>query len=315
MKAMVYTAPLTLELLEVDEPAVTEGEVLIKVTAAGICGSELEGFASQSPFRRPPLIMGHEFAGIRVADAKAVVVNPLVACGQCDLCLRGLPNVCRHRRIIGIQRDGGFAEYVAVPAANCHLLDDAAPSSTAALIEPLANSVHAVRLALRSAPDVGRIGVIGAGMLGVAMTIVAKAMTEASVTVTDLSRERLAVAESAGADSLAETLVGEYDVVFDAVGLGQTRRAAVESIRPGGTAVFLGLHSDDPGFDGRDIIRNEKQVIGSFCYTDADFSEAVPLRSAVRPEWLDERPLDEGVEAFTELLESVPTTIKTVLLP
>lgn len=315
MKAVVYTAPLTLELLDVDRPIASDGDVLVKVTAVGICGSELEGFANQSPFRKPPLIMGHEFAGIRVADGRAVVVNPLIACGRCDLCRRGLPNVCRDRQIIGIQRDGGFAEYVAVPAANCHLLDDAVPSSTAALIEPLANSVHAMRLALRDAPDVEHIGIIGAGMLGIAMTLAAKAMTGASVTITDLSRDRLAVAESAGANRLVQSLVGEFDVVFDAVGTGQTRKVAVESIRPGGTAIFLGLHSDAPGFDGRDVIRNEKRVAGSFCYTDADFSEAVPLSSAVRAEWLDERPLAEGVEAFEELLDSVPTTIKTVLVP
>ena len=136
MKAVVYSAPLTLEYRDVEEPRVLAGEVLVKVSAVGICGSELEGFANQSP---------------------------LIACGRCNLCLRGLSNVCRNRQIIGIQRDGGFAEYVAVPSANYHLLDASVPFAEAAFIEPLANSVHAVRLALGQAPDAGRIGIVGAG--------------------------------------------------------------------------------------------------------------------------------------------------------
>ena len=254
MRAVAYTAPLTLELLDVEEPTIPEGEVMVKVAAAGICGSELEGFANQSP---------------------------LIACGRCDLCLRGLSNVCRNRQIIGIQRDGGFAEYVAVPSANCHLLDASVPFAEAALIEPLANSVHAVRLALGQAPDAGRIGIVGAGMPGVAMTLVAKAMTGASVTMTDLSADRLAVAESAGADETGASLIREFDVVFD----------------------------------GRDVIRNEKRAIGSFCYTDTDVAVAVPLGGRVRSEWLDLQALDDGVAAFTRLLETVPTTIKTVLVP
>ena len=97
MKAMVYTAPLELKILEVDVPEPLEGEVLVRVRAAGICGSELEGVASRSPFRVPPLIMGHEFVGNRADNGDFVIVNPVVSCFNCDLCLRGLTNVCRHR--------------------------------------------------------------------------------------------------------------------------------------------------------------------------------------------------------------------------
>ena len=110
MKAIVYTAPLELQFQEVDEPTPGPGEVLVDVDAVGICGSELEGFANQSPFRVPPLIMGHEFSGRRADTGQPVVINPLVSCQQCDLCLRGKPNLCRNRKIIGIHRSGGFAE-------------------------------------------------------------------------------------------------------------------------------------------------------------------------------------------------------------
>lgn len=315
MKAIVYSAPLTLELKEVDPPLAREGEVIVKVEAVGICGSELEGFASQSPFRVPPLVMGHEFAGIRTGDGRPVVVNPLISCGVCDSCLRGAANVCRNRVIVGIQRDGGFAEYVAVPAENCHELPADVPLRNAALVEPLANAVHALRLARTHTRDIRRVGVIGSGMVGVAVTVVTKALGVEYVAVSDLSPERLALAAGAGADAVGPELEGEFDVVFDAVGLGATRATAVRAIRPDGAVVFLGLHAADAGFDGRELIRDEKRVIGSFCYTDDDFAVAVGLVREVRAEWFDVRPLEQGVEAFTSLLDAVPATIKTVLVP
>ena len=315
MKAVVYSAPLTLEYLDVDEPRAQEGEVLVKVSAVGICGSELEGFASQSPFRKPPLVMGHEFSGIRMDTNTPVVVNPLIGCWKCDLCQRGMPNLCRNRQILGIHLDGAFAEYVSVPVANCHdLAPDVSPVS-AAMIEPLANAIHALRLALTQIPDAARIGVVGAGMLGLAVAVVAKARGMGHIAVTDLSAERLKLADAAGADAVGAALEGEFDVIFDAVGTGDTRRISVESVRPGGVAVFVGLHSDVPGFDGRDIVRNEKHILGTFCYTDPDFAAAANLVDRVRPEWFGVRPLSEGVEAFTELLTTVPSTVKTVLLP
>ena len=116
MQAMVYSAPLTLELSDVEEPTAAEGEVLVEVETVGICGSELEGFKTQSPFRVPPLIMGHRFfPGRRLDTGERVAVNPLIACRSCDLCLRGRPNICRKRKLIGIQQSGAFAELVAVP--------------------------------------------------------------------------------------------------------------------------------------------------------------------------------------------------------
>src|SRR5688500_18062371 len=108
VKAIVYTAPSTMEFLDVEEPHARPGETLIEVAAVGICGSELHGI--QSPgFRKPPLVMGHELAGT-TSDGRRVVVHPVVACGRCDLCLRGLANVCRNRTIVGIHFSGGFGE-------------------------------------------------------------------------------------------------------------------------------------------------------------------------------------------------------------
>lgn len=315
MRAMVYTAPLELQIRDVPEPEPGDGEVLVDVEAVGICGSELEGFANRSPFRVPPLIMGHEFAGRRVTDGQAVVVNPLVACGTCDLCLRGRPNLCRKRVIVGIHRSGGFAERVAVPAANCHPVPDALGFERAALIEPIANAVHAFRLAQFYDQLPCAVGIIGAGTLGVATAVVALARGVRNVAVTDLEEARLKIAGDAGANRTGRELEGEFDMVFDAVGSAQTRAASVERLRPGGTAVWIGLHGSEAGFDGLDLIRGEKRVLGTFCYHYEDFRAAVDLASSFEPAWLATRPLEEGVGVFTGLIEQPSAAMKTLLIP
>ncbi len=169
MKALVFTAPGTLELLDVPEPDPAPGEVLVQVRAAGICGSELHG-ARQPGFRKPPLIMGHEFAGVS-ATGDPVVINPILSCGHCGRCRRGLRNVCADRQIIGVHRAGGFAERVAVPASALRPLPPGLPWETAALIEPAANAVHAWNLA-RGAQG-ARVGVIGCGAIGLLCLAVA----------------------------------------------------------------------------------------------------------------------------------------------
>ena len=235
MQALVYSAPLTLELQDVPEPKPGPGEVVVEVAAAGICGSELEGFRSQSPFRVPPLIMGHELAGRRADDGTPVAVNPLIACGACDLCLRGLPNVCRNRALVGIHRAGGFAERVAVPESSLVPLPADADLPRAALIEPFANGVHAWQLALAQDPAIAKVGIVGAGMLGLAVALVALEAGVREVAIADVSPKRLATAASIGVPVTAAALEGEHDVIFDAVGSETTRAASLARLRPGGS--------------------------------------------------------------------------------
>jgi 2-desacetyl-2-hydroxyethyl bacteriochlorophyllide A dehydrogenase len=315
MKAMVYTAPLELQLLDVDEPKPLDGEVLVEVAAVGICGSELEGFANQSPFRVPPLIMGHEFAGIRVDDGTRVVVNPVVACRQCDLCLRGLTNICRKRAILGIQRPGGFAERVVVPSLNCFALPENVSMEAAVLVEPLANAVHAFRLAQNYDSLPLRVGVIGAGTLGFLVAMVARDRGVPYVAISDLSPERRSAAVATGASSIDEFLEGEFDVVFDAVGSPSTRNASLELLRPGGTAVWIGLHGSDPGIDGLTLIRNEKRVLGTFCYQDQDYRAAIARAATLDVGWISKFPLDQGVEVFQRLVGGDVSSVKTLLIP
>jgi threonine dehydrogenase-like Zn-dependent dehydrogenase len=315
MRAMVYTAPLELELQDVPEPSAAPGEAIVEVKAAGICGSELEGFRSQSPFRVPPLIMGHEFAGVRTDSGESVIVNPLVTCGRCDLCLRGLTNVCRVRALVGVQRPGGFAERVAVPETSLHPLPAGMSFAQGAVVEPLANAVHALRLAQEHDPQPLRVGVIGAGTLGLATGIVARRLGVRDVQIADLDDARLATAESEGLHAAGDRLAGEFDVVVDAVGAAATRRSSVERIRPGGTAVWLGLHDPDAGFDSLDLVRGERRVLGTFAYVDRDFRAAISIAAELEPGWLTTRPLDEGVDTFRGLLDGPSKATKTLLVP
>jgi threonine dehydrogenase-like Zn-dependent dehydrogenase len=315
MKAMVYTAPLELEILDVDEPRAAPGEVLVEVAAVGICGSELEGFANQSPFRVPPLIMGHEFAGVRLDTGDAVVVNPVVSCGRCDLCLRGLANLCRARKIVGIHRAGAFAERVAVPEFNCYPLPGEVPLLNAALVEPLANAIHAFRLAQAYDPCPLRVGVIGAGTLGFLTALVAHDRRVPAVEVADLSPERRAFVMSAGATLVTEQLAGEFDVIFDTVGSAQTRASSLELLRPGGTAVWIGLHGPETGVDGLALIRGEKRILGTFCYQDLDYRASVARVATLEPPGLATYPLETGVETFERLVAGDVSSLKTMLLP
>lgn len=312
MKAMVYTAPLELQILDVPEPVPAAGEALLRVRSAGICGSELEGIRSKSPFRVPPLVMGHEFGAERVDNGDGVVVNPIVACSRCDLCLRGHANLCRFRSVVGIHRAGGFAELVAVPECNIYAKPNHMSWEQAALVEPLANAVHAWRLVADRAP--ARVGILGAGTIGLVMLLIAGARGALDVDVADLSPDRLAVATRLGASSVDKELTGEYDVVFDAVGAASTRRASVELLRPGGAAVWLGLHSEDPGFGGLGLVRMEKAVLGSFAYTDQDFRQALRMAETVDASWVTSFPLEFGVQVFTELMQGRTDIIKAQLI-
>mgnify|MGYP001233693583 CR=1 FL=1 len=313
MKAIVYTDPHRLEYLDVPEPVAGPGEVIVDSKAVGICGSELEGVATESPFRVPPLIMGHEFAGIRVDTGEHVVVNPMVACLACDLCDRGMQNICRNRAIIGIQRHGGYGERVAVPEINVVPVDPRVPFTTLALTEPFANAAHALRLLLATDPWPQRVGVIGCGMVGYALAVMARHRGIPEVVVADRSSDRLAFAAAHGADTTNE-LTGEFDAVFDTVGSAGTRHASLALVRPGGTAMWVGLHEPASDADSLAMIRFEKRVLTSFCYDPTDFRAAARFVGSLSTEFIRVLPLSSGVEAFTELLGGPIPAIKTVLV-
>ena len=311
MQALVFTRPGVVEVLDVDEPEVGEDEVLVGVAASGICGSELHGIQTAG-FRQPPLVMGHEFAGT-LADGRRVTVNPIVDCGACDLCRHGLPQLCRRRSILGIHRPGAFAERVAVPRRLLHELPDGLSWEAAAVVEPLANAVHVWTLAGR--PAGARVGVLGAGPIGLVCLEVARRGGAGHIAVADLAPDRLAMAERLGADAVGPALDGELDMIVDAVGVAATHRDSVSRLRPGGTAVWIGLMGDDAGFESTELIRQEKRVLGSFAYNDVEFVEAMSIATDCELPWVRSFPLGEGAEIFTELMYGRSDVVKALLRP
>jgi threonine dehydrogenase-like Zn-dependent dehydrogenase len=259
--------------------------------------------------------MGHEFAGT-TADGRRVAVNPIVGCTHCDLCERGLAHVCRERSIFGVHRPGAFAERVAVPERMLHRLPDGLGWVEAAMIEPLANGIHAWQLA--GAPTKSRVAVIGAGTIGLVCLIACRG-DAGEVTVIDRATERLEVARGLGADAVATDLdrdvAGEFDVIIDAVGVGDTHRASVQRLRPGGTAVWIGLMGTEPGFDATELVRQEKRVLGTFAYPDDVFASAVQLAGRADLSWVESFALTDGARIFTELMNGRTDVVKAILQP
>ncbi|OLC10755.1 MAG: hypothetical protein AUH39_01200 [Chloroflexi bacterium 13_1_40CM_67_9] len=289
------------------EPRQVDDEVLVRPEAAGICGSEIEGYLGRMPNRIPPLVMGHEFAGTVVAagrgareewSGRRVAVNPLLSCRVCVRCKEGERNLCAERRLIGVHVAGGFAERVSVPAANLVLLPDGVDARIGALVEPLANAVHAVGLALR-------LGAVqSAVMLGAGAARRAAALA--------------AGARAAHADAGELARGGRADLVIDAVGATATRRAALDVVRVGGVVVLLGLHEDESALPFHRIVRDQVTLQGSFAYTDANFAAALELLTSGKVslgELAGTRPLEAGPEAFATLAAGPTAQLKTFLSP
>jgi threonine dehydrogenase-like Zn-dependent dehydrogenase len=311
MDALVFTAPGEVRFLSVADPQPGDDECLVHVMSSGICGSELHGVRDPG-FRQPPLIMGHEFAGVTDSGA-AVIVNPMLSCGHCDQCARGSRQLCPERAIIGIHRPGGFAARVAVPRSALVDKPAALGWDAAAMVEPAAGAVHAWRLG--GASPGTRIAILGCGAIGLMCLVAARSAGAADVHMTDLSPARLAVARSLGASSTGTVLDGEYDLIIDAAGTTMTHALSVRHQRPGGTAVWIGLAQPDPGFDALALVRGEKKVIGSFAYKDEDFADAVALLQHADLGWASAYPLADGARVFTRLMNGELEPVKALLHP
>ena len=310
MQALVFTAAARVELRTEPDPSPADGETLVRVRASAICGSELHGFRAVG-FRRPPMIMGHEFAGL-TPDGVRVVVNPLLSCGSCPRCHAGNPQLCATRALIGVNRNGGFAEQVVVPTASVHPVPDNVSWPAATLIEPLANAVHALTV-MPGIPD--QLAVIGAGPIGLVCALAAR-NAGAEVVLAETSPGRRQVAEKLGFQAVERLAEGqEFDVVIDAVGAPATRSASTGHLSAGGTAVWLGLASNDASLAGADIVRSEKRIVGSFAYRPAEFRTATALASTLDLSWTTQVPLSAAEETFYALAEGRSDIVKAVLVP
>lgn len=263
------------------------------------------------------MILGHEASGIAVGgplDGKRVVINPLMTCGNCRVCKSGDVHLCADRRLVGMAVPGAFAESLAVSVDNLVELPDHLTFEDAALAEPLACAVHAVRLGmerLKRAPENAVVSVLGGGAIGLlcAMVFADQGVKNLWIAETNpLRRNMLEEAVSAKAYDPRDggPPVGECDIVLDAVGIGPTRAASSELASPGGTIVHIGLQDNEAGLDTRRLTLQEITFIGVYCYTREDFAQAVKMLSekrVTRGDWATIRPLEEGAQSFLDIHE------------
>lgn len=293
MRAAVWTATDTLDVTDVPVPDVPEGWALVEVAATGICGTDLAIVHGAHPRARHGLVPGHEIAGrvVRAGDGgpgvgALVVAEPLISCGTCLACRSGASHVCRELGLYGIDVPGSMATYVALPPAVLHEVPAHVDPQVAALVEPLAVAVHAVRLSGLQPGD--SVAVYGAGPIGVLVGLVARHAGAARVVVAEPNAWRRGVAEDLGlvavpgtAELLAaldEPTGGEgADVTFDSAGHPAVSLDLTRVTRVLGRVVVVGVHKKPAEVDLRDVCFKEQTVVGVRVYTTDDVREAVRL--------------------------------------
>jgi (R,R)-butanediol dehydrogenase/meso-butanediol dehydrogenase/diacetyl reductase len=285
---------------DVADPVPGTGEVVVRVTRAGICGSDVNRFRFGSHPWPPPFIMGHEFCGEialvgpGVADWREddpVVVQPTLTCGACLYCRRGRQNLCvefARRGLTGSGTDGGFAEYVRVPAYQPHRRPPRLSPEVACLVEPMAVSVHGWNLAGLERPEA--VVVIGIGNIGLLAVLAARAKGAGRIVAVGKYAERQRLARAYGASIVLEPDEPDLlervreatgglgaDLVLEAAGSPSSLRTAVTLACKGGTVVVLGVMHEPVALDYRQVLMNEQRILGSIIYRRPDFAEALEI--------------------------------------
>lgn len=343
MKALMYNGVFDISIKEVEKPRPNLDEVCIKVKAVSICGSDLTGYKGKNAMRVAPLVMGHEFAGEIVELGKGVnnlqvgtrvTVNPNVYCGKCVNCRAGKFNVCEFRRIVGTTMargsyHGAMAEYVCVPQMTIIPLPDNVSYDEAAIIEPLAVSLHGAK----KAGDIrGKsVVVLGAGPIGLLAIQCLKALGAKTVIATDILAERLAMALKCGANFVFNTQKEDIKqkimeitngngvaAVFDAVGIRESVNQAINVIGNGGNIICVGMGSPVAELEFKKLITHEINLLGSYTYT-TEMREAVELLQKgelnVKDLITTVAPLEKGAEVFADLASGNSSDIKVILRP
>ncbi len=269
--AFVWTGGTTAEVREVTLPEDRPGWVRMTVGYAGLCGTDLHVLAGEHGRALPGTVLGHEFAG-RLGDGTPVFADPMVRCGSCDACQRGLRTICANLTAVGIDYPGAACREVLVPQANLFPLPATMDLRTAAIVEPVAVAVRAVR---RSGLAGGmRAHVLGAGPIGCLLGLVAQ-RTGATVTMSEPAEPRARAAADLG---LTLSATGTADVVFDATGVPAVAARACDRVRGAGTLVIVGAYPPQPvGFDLLRVMFAELTVIGTRIYDRSDISAAIDL--------------------------------------
>ncbi|MFM0644620.1 alcohol dehydrogenase catalytic domain-containing protein [Paraburkholderia bryophila] len=333
MKALVYTGPNEMQLLERADPEPAAGEVVLKIDAVGICGSDMHAYHGHDPRRQPGLVLGHEFAGT-VAASRAphvpvglrVTGNPLITCGRCDYCLQGRDNLCVDRTMVGMTRPGAFAEYMSIPAASLIEIPPDMPATHAAMTEPAATALHALNLSMRALsrplPET-RTLVIGGGAIGLLAALLLRSYGCRNVEMAEVNPLRRASAERhAGCRAFdpqtTDTPPNRFDFVLDAVGAKATRKLSLSAVKPGGVIMHIGLLDWDSEIDMRKLTLAEISLLGTYTYSMADLRATVAALAGGAfgdLAWKQTRPLEGGARAFEELDQGRVESSKVILVP
>ncbi len=342
MKALLLSRYRHLEIAEVPTPKPGPDEVLVRVAACGICGSDVHGYDGSSGRRIPPLVMGHEAAGTAAVLGTAVTglcqgdrvtFDSTVSCGVCPHCLRGEINLCDQRRVLGVSCGdyrcaGAFAEYVAVPQHIVHALPESLSFPEAAMLEAVSAALHAVSLS-QVAPKQTAL-VLGAGMIGLLTLQALRVAGCSSVYVADVDASRLKLATSLGANALlatGENLVSQIsaltdgrgvDVAVEAVGVDETVRAAIDCVGKGGRVTLVGNVSPEVTLPLQKVVTRQIRLQGS-CASAGEYPQAIELVASgkiqVKPLISAIAPLEEGPRWFERLYSREPNLMKVILTP
>ena len=314
-------------------PALAPGEVVLKIEAVGICGSDMHAWHGHDPRRQPGLVLGHEFVGA-IAQSAACgfepgtrwTGNPLITCGVCEYCVQGRNNLCSQRTMVGMTRPGAYAEYMSIPAASLIAMPQDMPAAAAALTEPAATAWHAINLSTRALVrplHECRVLVVGGGAIGMLAALLLRHLGVQQLTVTELNPlRRQALQGAVGCEvvdprqqPLAES---GFDYVMDAVGSKLTRQQAFACIKPGGVVMHIGLQDWASEIDMRKLTLAEITLLGTYTYTTADLRATVDaLHHGVFGDlrWVEERMLADGPQAFVDLDQGRSASAKIVLRP
>lgn len=343
MQAMQLSSYGHLEMTRIGVPVPGPEELLVRVAACGICGSDVHGYDGSSGRRIPPIVMGHEAAGTvaslgsqvkTFALGDRVTFDSTVFCGACAYCTRGQGNLCDHREVMGVsstefRRPGAFAEYVTVPERICYRLPDDLPFAQAAMLEAVSVALHAVHLSEVKAGATALV--LGAGMIGLLTLQAALVAGCARVYVADLDASRLKLARSLGATqtitgSGAEVIQGVMqltgnsgvDLALEAVGSDDTVAVAMECVRKGGTVTLIGNIAAEVKLPLQKVVTRQIRLQGS-CASAGEYPLAIQLLAAgriqVTPLITAVAPLSEGPEWFRRLHAREPDVMKVVLDP
>jgi L-iditol 2-dehydrogenase len=343
MKALLLSAYEQLEITEVPAPVAGAEEVLVRVEACGICGSDVHGYDGTSGRRIPPIVMGHEAAGVIASVGEGVsafktgdrvTFDSTVYCGHCDYCLRGEVNLCDNRQVVGVscgdyRREGAFADYVRVPQRIVYKLPDGLSFAEAAMLEAVSVALHAVRVSQMRSGDMALV--IGAGMIGLLTVQAAKAAGCSVVMVADVDATRLALASEVGADAvlhasgdallkavMEKTDGRGVDVVFEAVGRHETVGAAIDAVRKGGTVTLIGNIAPEVKLPLQKVVTREIRLQGTAA-SAGEYPQAMELmvsgKIRVKPLITAVAPLADGPQWFARLHAREPNLMKVVLVP